>query len=91
MWASTQTPAPAEPAGTWLRQVWYVRARPTLASGGPAAPGLAPEAGENETLSRYYDFLGMSVGKPREFFEITSDCVPVARVCLFVFSPGFLS
>lgn len=91
MWASTQTPAPAEPAGTWLRQVWYVRAWPIPASGGPAAPGLVPYAGENETLDRCCDFLRMSVGKQREFFEITSDYVPVARVYLLVFSPEFLS
>lgn len=91
VWASTQTPAPAEPARTWLRQGWYVRARPILASGGPAAPGLAPEAEENETLGGCCDFLGMSVGKRREFFEITTDCVPVARDYLLVFSPGFLS
>lgn len=57
---------------------WRVGVRPPQA--------LAPEAGKNETLGRCSDFLGISVGKPREVFEIRSDCVPIAKVYLLVFS-----
>lgn len=69
-----------------------MRARPLLAGGSPAAPAPAPEAGEEDASGWCSDFLGVSVGKPREFFEIRSDCVPIARVYLLtLFSQGFLS